>query len=111
MENQKVELFFSSNGEMFPANQLLSLKNRLLNAPDERYSIINSIKFKNPTLILVLSILFGGLGVDRFMLGQTGLGIGKLLTCGGCGIWTIIDWFKVRDLAKAVNAQKLMNAC
>jgi hypothetical protein len=40
---------------------------------------------------LILSILLGGLGIDRFYLGYTGLGIAKLLTLGGCGIWSIID--------------------
>ena len=42
-------------------------------------------------LTLVLSILVGQLGVDRFMMGQIGLGVLKLLTAGGCGIWWIID--------------------
>jgi len=40
---------------------------------------------------LLLSIFLGTLGVDRFYLGHTGLGIAKLLTFGGCGIWALID--------------------
>ena len=40
---------------------------------------------------LILSVFFGSLGVDRFMMGQVGWGILKLITAGGFGIWWLID--------------------
>jgi hypothetical protein len=40
---------------------------------------------------LLLSIFLGQLGIDRFYLGYIGLGVLKLLTGGGCGIWWLID--------------------
>jgi TM2 domain-containing membrane protein YozV len=45
----------------------------------------------NWTLTLIMSIIFGSLGVDRFIMGHIGLGILKLITLGGCGIWWLID--------------------
>lgn len=46
---------------------------------------------KSWTTTLILSILLGALGVDRFYLGYTLLGILKLITGGGLGIWWLID--------------------
>ena len=44
---------------------------------------------------VLLSFFVGVLGIDRFYLGQTGLGIAKLLTGGGCGIWALIDFIMI----------------
>ena len=46
---------------------------------------------KSKTTALILSVLVGGLGVDRFYLGYTGMGVLKLLTAGGLGILYILD--------------------
>ena len=47
---------------------------------------------KSQSTTFILSWLLGIFGVDRFYLGYTGLGVLKLITLGGCGIWTIIDF-------------------
>jgi TM2 domain-containing membrane protein YozV len=50
---------------------------------------------KSYVTALLLSLFLGGLGIDRFYLGYTGLGIAKLLTLGGFGIWALIDFIMI----------------
>ena len=50
---------------------------------------------KSYVTALLLSFFFGVLGVDRFYLGHVGVGLGKLFTFGGLGIWALIDFILI----------------
>lgn len=50
---------------------------------------------KSYATAILLSFFFGALGVDRFYLGYTGLGLAKLFTFGGFGIWALIDFILI----------------
>ena len=105
MDYQKVDMFLATNGKYFPEEQLYSIRERLLMIEDEKFSIISSLDYKDPTVSLIISLFLGYLGIDRFLIGDIGMGIGKLLTGGGCGIWTIVDWFLIMKSTKEKNLQ------
>ena len=115
--------FLSANTANFPSDQLPSLRQRLDLLDDSQANqVIASSDIKNPTTALILSLFAGGLGVDRFYLGQTGLGVGKLLVCTVLAIftlgisllfswiWVIIDWFLIMKAAKQANLNTINTA-
>lgn len=108
VDKQKVDMFVMSNQKYFPAEKIVFLKEKLYALDESKFSILSAVELKDPTTLLIISLFLGTLGVDRFMLKDTGMGVLKLLTCGCCGILTIIDWFAIQQKTRELNFNNLM---
>lgn len=102
-------LLLSTYGKYFPEERFADVKTILENMSEDKQATLAMAEFRDPTISLIISLLGGGLGIDRFYIGDTGLGIAKLLTCGGLGIWSIIDWFLIMSAVREKNFQKLLS--
>lgn len=107
MDAQKVDMFIISNNKFFESHRVVQIREKMLEMDESKWGIVQTIQFKDPTIALIISLLGGSLGIDRFFIGDTGLGVGKLLTCGGLGIWAIIDWFLIMGATREKNIEKL----
>ncbi len=107
MEAQKVDMFMMANNKFFESHNLIFVRDRLLSLDDSKWGEIQALQFKDPTTMIIISIVGGALGIDRFMIGDTGLGVGKLLTCGGFGVWTMIDLFMIIGRTREKNMAKI----
>lgn len=103
----KVDMFITTNAKYFESMQINQIRERLLNMDESKWAMIQSIPLKEPQTALLLSIFLGAYGIDRFYIGHAGMGIGKLLTCGGFGIWAIVDWFQIQSATRQVNFEKI----
>lgn len=108
MDEQMVEQYILANQKYFPQEKILFLKEKLLNLNEKQFSLLYSLELKDPIILLIVSIFLGSFGIDRFMLGDTSLGVLKLITCGGCGVWALVDWILMMDKTKEHNFNKIM---
>ena len=102
LDQQKIDMFIMTNQKYFPEEKIVYLKD------NDKFSLISTVQMKDPNTVLLVSIFLGVLGIDRFMIGDTGMGILKLLTCGCCGVLTIIDWFTISKKTRELNFNKVM---
>lgn len=100
-------MFMMANAKFFESYQVAQIREKLIRMDESKWIALQSLQLKDPTTSLIVSLLGGSLGIDRFFIGDTGLGIGKLITCGGLGIWAIIDWFMIMGATREKNFFKL----
>lgn len=103
MDEQKINLWLGANAKYFDATQIPSLREKLKKASDEQYLAVQTQSYINPTVTTIISVLLGELGIDRFMVGDIGMGVLKLLTGGLCGVLWLIDIFTISKKVKNKN--------
>lgn len=112
-----------TNQDKLPMEMIPLISNRLEAADNSRMPVLMSMDLKSPVVALVLSLVLGGLGIDRFYIGDNTngaiklivglvvlpiisvvtLGIGSLLYLGYA-----VDYFLIMGATKKKNAEKLM---
>lgn len=106
--NDKTNMLLMSFSKYFPEESLMMIREKFENMDESKTSMLYTLSFKDPMTALILSIVADPLGIDRFYVGDTGLGVAKLLTCGGCGIWTLVDYFLIMKRTKEKNFEKFL---
>ena len=107
MEKTKIDLYITTNAKYFEPSAIPIIRQKMEAASDDMLLTLQATELKDPTVMLLISIFLGTLGIDRFMIGDTGMGVLKLLTGGLCGILTIIDWFTISKKTKQLNLSKI----
>lgn len=107
MTQEYINNFMLTKGEYFAPEMISDIQAKLASVDDSKAAYILSIDFQNPTLILIIAIF---LGWERFFLDDIGMGVLKVLTCYGAGIWWLIDIFSAKKRACQYNYLKLNQA-
>jgi len=108
MGKEQIEQLIALNSSKLPREGISTIRLKLENL-DYNTAVIHMSQLKDPTISLITSIIVGVYGVDRFYIGDIGLGVAKLLTCGGAGIWWIVDILLIMDATKKKNLEFLIS--
>lgn len=111
MQEEKVSQILLMVRDNIPEERLPMLRDALEKADDSKFDMLVMMPLKKSLNTLLFSIFLGYLGVDRFYIGDTGLGVGKIfLNIITCGIFTFVDIFFSYRKCKEKNFNSLMMA-
>lgn len=110
MDQNAVNAYLAANASYFPVTSINLVRDKLLSVDENKFHMLTAQSLKNPTVAWILAFFLGGLGIGRFYIGDVLLGILKLITGGGLGIWWFIDLFIITGSARQRNLAKIMQA-
>lgn len=97
-----------ANQKKFTPQHLANIRSKMEQMSDDQITALSAAPLKDPTIMLVIEVLVGELGIHRFMLGDTGMGVLELLTGGLCGILWLVDMFTIVNKTKEYNYNQLL---
>ena len=108
--DSQVNILLANAAKYFPDSSMPAIRQQLEQMDSQKASMMLAQDYKDPTMAIIISVIIGAYGVDRFYIGDVMLGVLKLLTAGGCGIWWLIDIFLIMGATKDKNYQKFLQA-
>ncbi|MDD7304406.1 MAG: TM2 domain-containing protein [Prevotellaceae bacterium] len=138
MDQNKVDMFILRKIALFPVHLAPFIRDELSKQDDAKWQSISMLQLKSPMIALLLSLGAGPYGADRFYLGDTALGVCKLvatvvwiitliiqglnktpsnallllflITTSIVILWYFIDIFLVTEKTKKLNYNKLLTS-
>ena len=116
MEQKQADQLIMIHSSKLAPEYIETIRERLVNVDYTQGAILFN-DLKDPTLALILSIIVGELGIDRFYIGDVGLGVGKLLVFLIVGtitcftlfwVWWLVDLFLIMGATRKKNSEKIM---
>lgn len=87
-----VNAFMLAKGDWFAPEKADAIKSQLMGASDSYFKAAVAADYRDPEMMLIWALA----GIDRFFLDDTLMGVLKVVTGGGLGIWWIIDLFSIK---------------
>ncbi len=105
----KVNMWLISNKDKLPDDKMSTLKAAIDKVDDSKLNSLMMIELQNPMTIFILAWLAGWLSLDRFLLGSYGVGIARILTLHGLGVWWLVDLITAMKRTRMYNFNKVKN--
>lgn len=116
MEQKQADQLIMMNSSKLAPEYVETIRERLIDCEYSQAAVLFG-NLKDPTTALILSVVLGELGIDRFYIGDIGMGVGKLLvgiivgtiTCGTLfWIWWLIDIFLISNATRKKNSENIL---